>query len=219
MNLLSADKKREVLALLSEGRNRKEVAAQTGLSDYQIDMIRGGGSRMTPTPEGTARAKKAWETIRKKKAQKQAEAGAVIARASKAVSEIFETKEAHEAQVSLERDLQAALRANIGQLETGLSINDGGKERTGSSGGRTDILAIDANGQDVIIELKVGTADRDVIGQTLQYMGDLQQATGKLARGLVIAHDFTARAIAASKPVSSIIELRKCGFNFTFKKV
>jgi hypothetical protein len=34
---------------------------------------------MTPTPEGTARAKKAWETIRRKQAQKQAEAGAVIA--------------------------------------------------------------------------------------------------------------------------------------------
>jgi RecB family endonuclease NucS len=219
MNHISADKKEEVLALLSKGKNRKEVSAQTGLSQYQIDIIRGGGSRMTPTPEGTARAKKAWETIRKKKAQKQAEAGAVMAKASKAASEIFETKEAHEAQVSLERDLQAALRANIEQLENGLSINDGGKEKTGSSGGRTDILAIDANGQDVIIELKVGKADRDVIGQTLQYMGDLQEATGKPARGLVIAHDFTARAIAASKPVSNIIELRKYGFNFSFKRV
>jgi RecB family endonuclease NucS len=104
-------------------------------------------------------------------------------------------------------------------LEAGLTINDGGKEKTVSSGGRTDILATDANGQAVIIELKVGKADRDVIGQTLQYMGDLQEATGKPARGLVIAHDFTARAIAASKPVSNIIELRKYGFNFWFKKV
>jgi len=176
---------------------------------------------MSPTPEASERqrkaAYKAWETIRRKQAQKQAEAGAVIAKATKAASEIFETKEAHEAQVSLERDLQAALRENIEQLEPGLVIIDGGKEKISPSG-RTDILAVDASKKNVVIELKVGTADREVIAQILSYMGDLQAETGDTVRGIVIAHDFTARAIAASKPVASI-ELRKYGFNFSFTNV
>jgi RecB family endonuclease NucS len=67
------------------------------------------------------------------------------------------------------------LRANIEQLESGLSINDGGKEKIGLSRGRTDILAIDANKRTVVIELKAVTADRDAIAQILQYMGDLQE--------------------------------------------
>jgi RecB family endonuclease NucS len=213
----SSEKRNEVLALLREGKNRKEVAVKTGLTIYQIDKIRSGGLRMTPTPEGSARAKKAWETIRKKKAQKQAEAEAVMEKATKAASEIFETKEAHEAQISLERDLQAALRQNIEQLESGLAIIDGGKEKVSASG-RTDILAMDASKKNVVIELKVGTADRDVIAQILSYMGDLQALTGDSVRGIVIAHDFTARAIAASRPVPSI-ELQKYGFSFSFRKV
>jgi len=96
------------------------------------------GSDMSPTPEASERQRKAafkaWETIRRKQAQKQAEAGAVIEKASKAASEILETKEAREAQVSLERDLQAALRDNIEQLESGLVIIDGGKEKISASG-------------------------------------------------------------------------------------
>jgi RecB family endonuclease NucS len=173
---------------------------------------------MSPTPEGTARAKKAWETIRKNQAKKQAEAGAVIAKASKAASEILNTEEAQKAKVSLERDLQAALRENIEQIESGLIIIDGGKEKEVGPSGRTDILAIDANKRTVVIELKVGQADREVIAQILSYMGDLQAVTGEPVRGIVIAHDFNPRAIAASKPVPSI-ELREYGFNFSFKRV
>jgi RecB family endonuclease NucS len=109
------------------------------------------------------------------------------------------------------------LRDNIEQLESGLIIIDGGKEKISASG-RTDILALDANKKNVVIELKVGPADRDVIAQILSYMGDLQEETGDSVRGIVIARAFTARAIAASKPVPSI-ELRKYGFNFSFKKV
>jgi RecB family endonuclease NucS len=217
MNPISTHKRDEVLALRREGWNRKEIASRTGLSIYQVDIIRGGGTRMSPTPEGTARAKKAWETIRKKQAQKRAEAGAVIAKASKAASEILNTEEAQKAKVSLERDLQAALRENIEQIESGLAIIDGGKEKVGPSG-RTDILAIDANKRIVVIELKAGQADREVVAQILSYMGDLQAETREPVRGIVIAHDFTPRAIAASKPVPSI-ELRKYEFNFLFKRI
>lgn len=165
---------------------------------------------MSPTPEGTARAKKAWDTIRKKRAEG-------IAKDKETASAILETVEAKEATLSLERDLQVALRANIEQLESGLAVSDGGKEKISPSG-RMDILATDANKQTVVIELKVGTAEHEVISQILSYMGDLQEETGKPVRGIVIARDFTARAIAASKPVPSI-ELRKYGFNFSFRKI
>jgi RecB family endonuclease NucS len=182
---------------------------------------------MSPTPEASERQRKAafkaWETIRRKAAER-AKAGPVsseikeIVEAKQAASEISKTADAKEAKFSLERDLQVALRANIEQLEVGLTINDGGRERIGASGGRTDILATDASGQSVVIELKAGRADRDVIGQILQYMGDLQVEIGAPVRGIVIAHDFTTAAIAASKPVA-MIDLRKYRFSFSFQRI
>ena len=48
--------------------------------------------------------------------------------------------------LSLERDLQAALRADPTQIEPGLTISDGGAEKTVSSG-RIDILARDRGGR------------------------------------------------------------------------
>ncbi|MGH9865237.1 MAG: endonuclease NucS domain-containing protein, partial [Candidatus Acidiferrales bacterium] len=78
--------------------------------------------------------------------------------------------------------------------------------------------AMDRNERVVVIELKLGTASQDVLGQIQSYMGDLMVETGKSVRGIIIAHDFEKRAIAASKPVPNI-ELRKYGFNFSFTKV
>jgi RecB family endonuclease NucS len=188
---------------------------------------KGAEQTMSPTPEASERhrkaAYKAWETIRRKAVEKvkvKSETSEIveIAEAKEAASDIVETADARAAKFSLERDLQNALRANIEQLESGLAINDGGKEKTGFSRGRTDILAIDANKKAVVIELKAVIADRDAISQILQYMGDLQEVIGGPVRGIVIAPGFTVRAIAASKPVPGI-ELRKYGFNFTFTKI
>jgi len=50
----------------------------------------------------------------------------------------------------LEKDLQSALRGKIDQLEDGLEIIDGGKERTVKSG-RIDITAKDRNGSIVVM--------------------------------------------------------------------
>jgi len=55
--------------------------------------------------------------------------------------------EAAEATFGLERDLQNALRANIEQLETGLSIVDGETKMT-TEAGRTDIVAEDREEND-----------------------------------------------------------------------
>ena len=64
---------------------------------------------MTPTPEGT-RQRKAWETIRRKQAQKQAEAGAVIAKASKAARRSENGRSAESKNQSRKELAQAALQ-------------------------------------------------------------------------------------------------------------
>ena len=130
-------------------------------------------------------------------------------------SESIET--AIEATFGLERDLQKALRANLDQMQPGLKEGDGGKEFTTPSG-RIDILAVDADQTRIVIELKAGTADRDAVGQILSYIGDLQgEGKGKV-RGILIAGDFTHRAVSAANAVPNI-ELRKYGFKFTFSPV
>ena len=92
----------------------------------------------------------------------------------------------------LERDLQAALRANIEQLELGLHVIDDAKERW-TEAGWVDITAEDKNGVIVIIELKAGTADDKAITQILSYMGALASKYQKPIRGILVAGDFTPR--------------------------
>jgi hypothetical protein len=132
--------------------------------------------------------------------------------------EAKEVVEAMDTTFGLERDLQRAIRANIGQIDTNLHIVDGGKELTVSSG-RIDILAEDHEGSSVVIELKVGHADRDAVGQTLSYMDDVTDNTKmRTTRGIIIAGDFTSRAISAAR-VSPNIRLLKYSFQFNFEAV
>lgn len=115
---------------------------------------------------------------------------------------------------SLERDLQAALRHSIAQLEPGLSIVDGGSEHTVPSG-RIDILAEDESGTRVVIELKAVRAPRDVVAQTLAYMGDIQQQTNGSVRGILVAPEFDPRAISAARVVP-LLKLMTYAFSFSF---
>jgi RecB family endonuclease NucS len=122
-----------------------------------------------------------------------------------------------EAVLSLERDLNAALRQNISQLEPGLTIIDGGKERTVASG-RIDILAEDQQGRKVVIELKAVRASRDAVAQVLAYMGDIYADSEHNVRGLLIAPDFDPRAISAARMVPQLV-LRRFSFQFSFETV
>jgi endonuclease len=74
--------------------------------------------------------------------------------------------------MGLERDMQAALRTAITQLEEGLTIIDDGAERSVDSG-FIDITARDVSGSVVVIELKTGTAGQRAVAQILSYMGDI----------------------------------------------
>lgn len=131
-------------------------------------------------------------------------------------SETTEVLDAIETTFGLERDLQIALRANIDQLEPGLVITDGGKEQIVKVG-KIDITAKDRSDAIVVIELKTGLADHNVFGQILSYMGDLSEP-GKTVRGIIVAGDFSARAVTAARAVPNI-RLRRYTFQFSFEDV
>lgn len=122
-----------------------------------------------------------------------------------------------EASIGLERDLQHALRSNIQQLQEGLEIADGGKEQVVPCG-RIDITAKDKRGGIVVIELKVGDADRNAVAQVLSYIGDLKaKDPKKTIRGIVVAEGFRVSALAAARAVPSI-ELMKYNMRFSFEE-
>jgi len=117
--------------------------------------------------------------------------------------------------MSLERDLQGALRARIEQLEPGLVIIDDGAERSVGAG-LIDITARDASGAVVVIELKAGAAGAGAIAQILSYMGDvLDEEAGAPVRGIVVASDFDHRAQAAARIVPNV-RLYRYAVSFSF---
>ena len=99
--------------------------------------------------------------------------------------------DAAEITFGLERDLQSALRANISQLESGLTIADAGRERT-TEAGRIDIVAQDSKKNLVIIELKAGLATPEVIAQVLAYMGAVAESDGVPVRVFWLWESFTS---------------------------
>ena len=191
MSPVTSDERTEIMALRQKGIGTKEIAAKLKI------------------PWTTVRSVVAWEKIRETDWYKK----------NHPLTESESTEEvetAIEATFGLERDLQVALRANIEQLEQGLSIADDQKEHNVPSG-RIDILAKDRKGVSVVIELKAGTADRDAVGQILSYIGDLQTDGNHAVRGILVAGDFMPRAIAAARAANVV--LRKYSFNFCFEQV
>ena len=79
--------------------------------------------------------------------------------------------------IGLEKDMQAAIRMNIEQLEAGLRITDGGRERSVETG-FIDITAVDSQGLPVVIELKTGVAGQRAVAQILSYVGSVMDEEG-----------------------------------------
>ena len=120
--------------------------------------------------------------------------------------------------VSLERDLPAALRRDIEQLEPGLNIIDDGAERSVSSG-FIDITARDAEGMIVVTELKTGTARQAAVAQLLSYMGDIvDEEPDDRVRGILVAGDFDKKARAAVRVVPKL-SLKSYRMSFEFRSV
>lgn len=127
------------------------------------------------------------------------------------------TEESNLQRFSLERDMQAALRRNIKSIDPSLTIIDDGAERAVNSG-LIDITCQDGNAL-VVVELKADKADSRAIGQILGYMGDLyEEEGGKLVRGILVAHDFDRRTMAAARVVPTLA-LKKYSVEFQFSSL
>lgn len=94
----------------------------------------------------------------------------------------------------LVKNLEASLGIRLRVLET---------ERAVEGVGRIDIFAEGPLGSLWAIELKIGTATRDAVGQLSSYLGGLE-AEGIKARGLVVASAFDKSALAAARAVPNI---------------
>ncbi|GAA4461930.1 hypothetical protein GCM10023189_38000 [Nibrella saemangeumensis] len=109
-----------------------------------------------------------------------------------------------------ERDLQNYLAKNLHRIEPNLRLyeEEGITGREFPVGGRKiDILAVDANNNYVVIELKVSRGYDRVVGQLLRYMGwiknhhaDPQQEV----RGIIIAREISEDLQLACSGVSNV---------------
>ncbi len=116
--------------------------------------------------------------------------------------------------IGLERDMQAAIRVNIEQLEVGLHITDGGRERSVETG-FIDITAEDTQGTPVVIELKTGVAGQRAVAQILSYIGSVMDEEGiDEVRGILVASDFDRKARAVARVIPSLSLVR---YQFSFK--
>lgn len=127
------------------------------------------------------------------------------------------------ATLSLERDLEDCLVGNLHQLEPGLRLyeSDGirGQQLDTNIVGRLDLLAVDASGDLVVIELKVGRAEDKVCGQLLRYMGWVgrELADGRRVRGIIVASEFSDGLRYAAQAVPNV-ELRRYEVRFAFSE-
>ncbi len=136
-------------------------------------------------------------------------------------SQPIEIDEAREASISLERDLEGFLAANLQKLEPGLRLyranGSSGRQVDAEEAGRIDLLAVDTKNNLVVIEIKVVEADREVCGQIQAYMGwAKERLSGFLSiRGIIVASDFTDRLKLAVKVVPGLT-LKKYRVDFEF---
>ncbi len=184
--------KTQILKLLGTGISTEEIAQQLGVPRGTVvamkaHLTRGSYGGSSPLPNGLSEA------------------------------DVEEIEDAADLKFGLEKDMQDALRRNIGQLHPTLRIVDAGKERRVEAG-MIDILAEDDEGARVVIELKSGEAPATAITQLLSYIGSLQaEDDSRPVRGMLIARSFSTRVKLAAQ--AARIQLVEYGFRLSFTVV
>jgi len=120
-----------------------------------------------------------------------------------------------EASFSLERDIEDHLVANLQELEPGLKLVE---RQATNEVGRIDILAQDAKGALVVIELKVGEAKDAAIGQIARYLGLFAKQGKGNVRGILIASDFP-EGVQYGASIIPNLTLRKYRVQLSFEPV
>ncbi len=122
-----------------------------------------------------------------------------------------------------EKDLQNYLVRNLHHLEPGLKLYEE-EGLTGveyNAGGRyIDILAVDASGAYVVVELKVSRGYDRVIGQLLRYMGwvETNLTAHKTVRGMIVASEITQDLILATSHIAERVKLFEYSLSFNIKQ-
>jgi RecB family endonuclease NucS len=106
-----------------------------------------------------------------------------------------------ETSISLERDIEDHLVHHLDGIEKGLTLVG---RQVIIDVGRIDILAQDAKGQRVVIEVKVGAAKDSAVGQIARYLGWYARADGQPARGILIAAEFPEGVCYAATAIPNL---------------
>lgn len=116
-----------------------------------------------------------------------------------------------------ELELQKSLRKNLRLVERGLRVADNGKENN-----FCDITAVDAKGRHVVIELKAVKATKEVVAQTLAYMGEAVATVGlakSKMRGIIVAPDFQDKTVYAAMMTPNVSLFRYTLDPLRFKRL
>lgn len=117
--------------------------------------------------------------------------------------------------ISIENDLRDFLADNIFLVEKGLSLV--GKEYDTKEVGRIDLLCKDKKGSHVVVELKKGRKNDEVVGQTLRYLGWVEKKLGSKARAIVIVNEPDVRLEYALSPLRNLVVLKFYKVSFEIK--
>lgn len=116
-----------------------------------------------------------------------------------------------------EREMQTQVRQQLSALEAGLIAIDNGVEVSVATG-RIDILARDAHGRTVVIELKPGKCPAGALEQLLAYAYDIEQEQGQPVRAMLVAGSFSDRIRAATRRAGNV-ELRTYAYSLNFATI
>ena len=128
-----------------------------------------------------------------------------------------EEEDPEETRFAYEEDLRDYLAKNLSLIEKGLTlwpVDSGGEAveySVDSAGRRIDILAKDASGVPVVIELKVSRGHERTVGQALYYRGRIKEVLGAdRVRIIIVARDISPqlRIATIDMPEVSLYEYR-----------